>query len=105
MAKTRLASASGMIPPNALGAAGWPGAETICEDGPGALDGLPDQMRMEVEPDIRQGTTTSPGNLATAIPQQRIGKASAAARVTPKPWQDAIMSASIRVEGLSHEVH
>jgi hypothetical protein len=66
-----------------------------------ALGGLPDQMRVEVEPgiglsaktvgELRQATTW-PGNLAIATPQQRdaestvkVGRANAATRVTPKP--------------------
>ena len=65
------------------------------------LGGLPDQMRVEVEPgiglsaktvgELRQASTW-PGNLAVATPQQRdaeaavkVTKASAATRVTPKP--------------------
>lgn len=66
-----------------------------------ALGGLPDQMRVQVEPglgisaktvrDLRQAATW-PGNLAIATPQQRdagsvvkVSKASASTRVTPKP--------------------
>jgi hypothetical protein len=66
-----------------------------------ALGGLPDQMRVEVDPgidlsartvgELRQATTW-PGNLAIATPQQRdaesavkVERANAATRVTPKP--------------------
>jgi hypothetical protein len=65
------------------------------------LGGLPDQMRVEVEPgiglsartvgELRQ-VATWPGNLAIATPQQRgaesavkVERANAATRVTPKP--------------------
>lgn len=65
-----------------------------------ALGGLPDQMRVDVEPgigisaktvrDLRRATTW-PGNFAIATPQQRdaqsavkVEKANAATRVTPK---------------------
>lgn len=66
-----------------------------------ALGGLPDQMRVEVEPGIGvqaktvgelRRTATWPGNLAIATPQQRdaesavkVTKADTATRVTPKP--------------------
>lgn len=66
-----------------------------------ALGGLPDKMRVEVEPgigvtaktvgELRQASTW-PGNLAIVTPQQfdarstvKVGRANAATRVTPKP--------------------
>jgi hypothetical protein len=66
-----------------------------------ALAGLPNRMRVEVEPgvgvsaktvgELRQASTW-PGNLAIATPQQlspegivKVGRANAATRVTPKP--------------------
>jgi hypothetical protein len=65
-----------------------------------ALGGLPDQMRVEVEPgiglkaktvgELRQASTW-PGNLAIATPQQpdadctvKVGRANTTTRVTPK---------------------
>ncbi|MPZ38646.1 MAG: hypothetical protein GEU95_11355 [Rhizobiales bacterium] len=66
-----------------------------------ALAGLPDQMRVEVDPGIEvsaktvgelREVTAWPGNCAIATPQDRdpqsavkVGKASIATRVTPKP--------------------
>jgi hypothetical protein len=65
------------------------------------LGGLPDKMRVEVEPgigitaktvgELRRASTWS-GNLAIATPRQldahstvKVGRANAATRVTPKP--------------------
>jgi len=65
------------------------------------LDGLPDKMRVEVDPgtgvsaktvgQLRK-VTTWPGNLAITTPQERhpqsavkVSKANVASRVTPKP--------------------
>jgi hypothetical protein len=66
-----------------------------------ALGGLPDKMRVEVEPGIGvtaktvgqlRRASTWPGNLAIATPQQpdvhstvKVGQANSATRVTPKP--------------------
>jgi len=66
-----------------------------------ALGGLPDRMRVEVEPDIRVSAKTVgelrkltawPENLAITTPLERhpestvkVSKASVAARVSPKP--------------------
>ena len=66
-----------------------------------ALGGLPDKMRVEVEPDIGvsaktvgdlRKVTAWPGNLAIITPPERdpesivrVGRANAAPRVTPKP--------------------
>jgi hypothetical protein len=65
------------------------------------LDGLPDKMRVEVDPGIGvsaktvgqlRKVTTWPGNLAITTPQERhpqsavkVSKANVASRVTPKP--------------------
>ena len=66
-----------------------------------ALGGLPDQMRVEVEPGIEisaktvgelRQVTTWPDNLAISTPQERypesavrVGKANVASRTSPKP--------------------
>jgi hypothetical protein len=66
-----------------------------------ALGGLPDKMRVEVDPDIRvsaktvgelRKVTTWPENLVITTPQERhpesavkLSKASVATRVSPKP--------------------
>jgi hypothetical protein len=66
-----------------------------------ALGGLPDKMRVEVEPGIAvtaktvgqlRRASTWPGNLAIATPHQldahstvKVGRANTATRVTPKP--------------------
>ena len=65
-----------------------------------ALGGLPDKMRVEVDPDIRvsaktvgelRRVTAWPGNLAVTTPQEgypessvKVNKANVATRVTPK---------------------
>jgi hypothetical protein len=66
-----------------------------------ALAGLPNQMRVEVDPDIGvsaktvgelRNLTTWPENLAITVPHEdlpdravHVGKASVATRVSPKP--------------------
>ena len=66
-----------------------------------ALGGLPDRMRVVADPGVGvsaktvgelRRAATWPGNLAIAVPPQldpegtvKVGKASAATRVTPKP--------------------